>query len=84
MVEFRAGYLPKDGEEVMCIELLGMIQEEQSFWDFTVKIQAKNSLLHNTPSYLDQEKLCHRIESGMNQKLALHCHLKKIKQNRKF
>jgi hypothetical protein len=77
MVEFRAGYLPEDWEEVTRIKLLGMIQEEQAFRDFAVKVQAKNSLLRNTPSYLDKEKLRHRIESGMNQKLALRCRLEK-------
>ena len=77
MVEFRTGYLPEDWEEVTRIELLGMIQEDQSFRDFAVKVQAKNSLLRHTTSYLDQEKLRHRIKSGMNQKLVLRCHLEK-------
>jgi len=31
MVEFQASHLPKDWEEVTRIELLGMIQEDQSF-----------------------------------------------------
>jgi hypothetical protein len=84
MVQFRAGYLPEDWEEVTHIELLGMIQEDQSFRDFAVKIQAKNSLLCNTTSYLDQEKLCHRIKSGMNQKLALHCRLEKLSKVEDF
>jgi hypothetical protein len=84
MVEFQTGYLPEDWEEVTCIELLGMIQEEQSFRDFAVRIQAKNSLLCNILSYLDQEKLCHHIKSGMNQKLTLCCCLKKLSKIENF
>jgi hypothetical protein len=61
-----------------------MTQEEQSFRDFAVKVQAKNSLLRNTPSYLNQEKLCHRIKSGMNQKLALRCRLEKLSKVDEF
>lgn len=57
MTEFRAGYLPEDWEEVTCIELLGMVQGSDTFWDFSVKVQAKNSLLRNTASHLDEDKL---------------------------
>jgi len=77
MTEFRAGYLPEDWEEVTRIELLGMMQNESAFWDFAVQVQSKNSLLRNTPSHLDEDKLRHRIESGMDQKLALRCRLEK-------
>jgi len=77
MTEFHAGYLPEDWEEVTRIELLGMMQNESAFWDFAVQVQSKNSLLRNTPSHLDEDKLRHRIESGMDQKLALRCRLEK-------
>jgi hypothetical protein len=50
MVKFRKGYLPKDWEAITRIELLRMTQGDMSFWDFTVAVQAKNSLLCNTPS----------------------------------
>ena len=40
MQEFRAGYLP----EVTQIELLAMTQGNNTFWDFSVAVQAKNSL----------------------------------------
>jgi hypothetical protein len=81
---FRTVYLPEDWEEVMCIELLGMTQNNKTFWDFAVAIQAKNSLLCNTNSYLNKDQLRHRIESGMNQKLALRCRLEKSSKVNKF
>jgi hypothetical protein len=84
MKEFRAGYLPKDWEAITCIELLGLTQGELSFWDFTVTVQGKNSLLRNTSSFLQTEQLCYRIESGMSQKLALRCHLEKSPAIEKF
>ena len=84
MVEFRDGYLSEDWEEVTRIELLGMTQKDESFWDFAIQVQTKNALLRNTPSYLDKEKLRHRIESGMSQKLALRCRLEKTSKIEEF
>jgi hypothetical protein len=73
MVEFKAGFLPEDWEKITRIELLTMQQGSGSFWDFGVKVQSKNALLHDTESFLDKDQLCHRIESGMTPKLTLHC-----------
>ncbi|KIM73216.1 hypothetical protein PILCRDRAFT_15406 [Piloderma croceum F 1598] len=73
MVEFKAGFLPEDWEEIMRIELLAMQQGSNSFWDFTGQVQSKNALLRDTDSYLDKDQLRHRIESGMNPKLMLCC-----------
>jgi hypothetical protein len=84
MTEFRKGYLPEDWEAITRIKLLGMTQGDMSFWDFTVAVQAKNSLLQNTPSYLGAEQLRYRIESGMATKLALRYHLKKNPLIEKF
>jgi hypothetical protein len=84
MTGFHAGYLPEDWEEVTRIELLGMVQGSDTFWDFSVKVQAKNSLLRNTASHLDEDKLCYRIESGMSQKLVLRCRLEKSSQVKQF
>jgi hypothetical protein len=77
MVEFKAGFLPEDWEEIMCIELLAMQQGVDSFWDFTVQVQLKNALLRDTDSFLDKDQLRHRIESGMTPKLTLRCHHEK-------
>jgi hypothetical protein len=84
MKEFRAGYLPEDWEEITRIELLAMTQNDLPFWDFAIQVQAKNSLLQNTPSYLATESLRHRIESGMTQKLALRCRLEKLSKTEAF
>lgn len=84
MAEFRAAYLPEDWEEVTWIELLAMTQGADNFWDFSVAVQAKNSLLHATTSYQDKENIRHRLEAGMNAKLALRCCLEKSSQIKKF
>lgn len=76
------GYLPKDWEETTCIELLQMVQNNSNFWDFSMHVQAKNSILIRTPSHLDDAQLRHRLESGMNPKLTLCCHLKKAGTNK--
>ena len=77
MTEFHAGYLPEDWEAITHIELLAMTQGDATFWDFAIHVQAKNSLLRDTDSHLPEDKLRHRIESGMSQKLALRCRLDK-------
>ena len=82
MTEFRAGYLPKDWEETTRIELLQMVQGTNTFWDFSVQVQTKNSILVGTPSHLTNEQLRHRMESGMNAKLALRCRLEKAGANK--
>jgi hypothetical protein len=61
-----------------------MTQTGLSFWEFAIAVQAKNSLLHGTTSYLDQKPLCHPIESGMSQKLALRCRLSKSNEKEDF
>ena len=45
MSEFRLNYLAEDWEEDTLHELLSMTQGTSSFWDYTVTIQYKNSLL---------------------------------------
>jgi hypothetical protein len=52
-------------------------QGNDTFWDFSIKVQTKNRLLINTTSHLNNEQLHHHMESGMNPKLALHCRLEK-------
>src|ERR1700720_3917987 len=48
VIEFRENCLAKDWEEDMLCKLLSLTQGITSFWDYTVTIQAKNSLLHGT------------------------------------
>ena len=84
MEEFCSANLPENWEEITRIKLLSMSQSDLSFWDFAINVQTKKSLLHNTLSYLAKEALCHCIESGMSQKLALCCRLEKTGKAAKF
>jgi hypothetical protein len=78
MTEFKSAYLPKAWEEITRIELLQLSQGNDPFWDFSVRVQGYNSILMGTTSHLSEIQIHHRIESGMNPKLALHCRLEKI------
>jgi hypothetical protein len=78
LAEFKLTCLLKDWEEITCIKLLQLTQAKASFWDFSIIVQARNSVLSGTRSHLDAVQFHHRIESGMNAKLALRCHLEKI------
>jgi hypothetical protein len=73
MMELRAGYLDEHWEENTRRELGGMTQGNESFWDYSIKIQSHNSLLVSTPSHLDNEQLRHRIEAGMDEMLSKRC-----------
>ncbi|KIM85721.1 hypothetical protein PILCRDRAFT_5379 [Piloderma croceum F 1598] len=77
MVEFRANYLEEDWESTTRCQLLAMTQGNQSFRNYAVALQAKNSLLINTPSYLQKDKLRHQIEAGIDAKLAKKCDAEK-------
>ena len=66
MTEFCANYLEEDWESMMRRQLLAMTQGTESFWNFAVTLQAKNSLLTGTPSYLQKDKLRHQIEAGID------------------
>ena len=65
-------------EEITCIELLGMFQGKDTFWNFAVVVQVKNRLLKGTESYLDTEKLCHQIESGTNPRLIINAGVRSV------
>jgi len=78
MTEFRAGFLDENWEEQVRRELGSMTQRNETFWDFAIRLQAKNSLLVNTASHLNVDGLHHRLEAGMSEDLALRCVNKKI------
>jgi hypothetical protein len=48
MIEFCAAYLEEDWEEDTRRALLGMTQDNMSFWDYVFASQSKNSLLNGT------------------------------------
>jgi len=74
MKELRGAYLEENWEDTTHRELGAMCQAaKESFWDFAIRIQVKNSMLVGTGSHLDEEKLCHRCESGMEELLAMRC-----------
>jgi hypothetical protein len=70
MTEFHANYLDEDWEETTCCELGGMTQGVDTFWNYVICIQAKNSLLSSMVSHLDIEKLHHQIKAGMEELLS--------------
>jgi len=70
MVEFRTAYLNGDWEEDTCCEVLGMTQGSSIFWDYTVSLQAKNSLLCGTVSHLPDDKLRHQLGADMEVRLS--------------
>jgi hypothetical protein len=84
MTEFRRAYLDEDWEETVCWELGAMTQGGDSFWDYAIHVQARNSLLVSTPSHLDNEKMRHRIESGMDELLACRCMHAKVNKTVDF
>jgi hypothetical protein len=78
MIEFCTNYLVEDWEEDMLHEILSMTQDNASFWDFTVAIQNKNSLLQGTTSHLEDDKLCHQINAGKEVRLSKKVSLEKL------
>jgi hypothetical protein len=70
MIEFHTNYLAEDWEEDTLHEILSMTQGNTSFWDFAVAIQNKNSLLRGTTSHLEDDKLRHQINAGMEVRLS--------------
>jgi hypothetical protein len=82
MTEFRAAYLDDNWEEAIRRELGGMAQGGESFWDYAIAVQAKNSLLTSTPSHLNNDQLRHRLEAGMGELLARRCANTKVNQEK--
>jgi hypothetical protein len=77
-VEFWESYLDEDWVDTMHCELLNISQGSQTFWDFTVKLWAKNFLLALADLHLDNEKLCHQMEACMDKCLCWKCTTEKM------
>jgi hypothetical protein len=73
IAEFRQNYLDEDWENATCHKLLTITQGSQTFWDFAVRLQAKNSLLTSTASHLDEDKLYRWMEAWMDECLPQKC-----------
>ena len=72
MTEFRANWLEHGWESKLFNALLNSRQGLGSFWDWQLNLQYKNALLATTPSYLDENALRRKLESGVNAELASH------------
>jgi Aspartyl protease len=57
-----------------------MTQGSKSFWDWAIAVQAKNSLLLGVDSHLADDKLRHRLEAGMEERLARKCDSEKLEK----
>lgn len=69
MTKFCAAFLDQDWEGKCHRELLLLKQNSHPFKDFLHTIQAKNALRKDTSSYLNEQKLRHQIEVGLNEGL---------------
>ena len=78
MDEFRHAYLEEDWEEDTRRDVLGMSQGSDSFWDYAVSLQSKNSLLRGTTSHLSDEQLRHQLGAGMELRLSKKIGGKKV------
>jgi hypothetical protein len=84
MDEFHGAYLDKDWEETTCWELRGMVQGNNTFWDYVIRVQAQNSLLKSTLSHLDTEKLRHQLKAGIDDSLVRQCSNAKANREEDF
>jgi hypothetical protein len=82
MNKLRTNYLHKDWEEITRRDLMNMSQGKDSFWNFYIRLQAKNSLLRDTTSHLSQEALRFKLELGMTEELADRCRDAKVAKER--
>jgi hypothetical protein len=85
MKELHEGYLDPDWEDDMRQELGALKQgSSESFWEFSMQVQAMNSLLHDTTSHMDEKGLCNCLESGMDTVLAKCCNGTKLNEEKGF
>jgi hypothetical protein len=57
---------------------MNISQAKDSFWNFYIKLQAKNSLLCDMTSHLSEEALQYKLESGMTEELVEQCRDAKV------
>lgn len=80
MKEFRIAFLDEDWEGKCCCELLTMTQGRDAFKDYLCRLQTKNALLMNMTSHLDESKLRHQLEAGLEE--VLDVRVKLLKSNK--
>ena len=84
MIEFWTNYLAEDWEEDMLHKLLSMTLGNSTFWDCTVAIQAKNSLLQGTISHLPDDKPWYQLAAGMEIWLSQKISIEKLNKVPEF
>ena len=84
MAKFCNAYLDDDWEETVRRELGLMTQGTETFWDSAIWVQAKNSLLSGTASYLKEEQLHHLLDAGMLDNLTCRCVSAKVNKEMSF
>ena len=57
-----------------------MTQGSGTFWDYTIKLQPKNSLLHSMVSHLPDDKLRHQLGAGIKTRLSKKVSAEKVNQ----
>jgi hypothetical protein len=78
MDEFHTNYLAEDWEEDTIHEIFLMTQGNNTFWDYAIGLQSKNSLLCGTTSHLPDDKLCHQLGMGMETRLSKKVFMEKV------
>jgi hypothetical protein len=61
-----------------------MMQGTSCFWDYTVAVQSKNSLLCSTTTHLPDDKLCHQLGAGMEVRLLKKVSVEKVNKVEEF
>lgn len=84
IAEFKKNYLNDKWESETRRELLAMMQGTKTFWDYAIAVQAKNSLLVGVELHLPEDKLRHRLEAGMEERLAKKCDAEKLEKVLEF
>jgi hypothetical protein len=84
MAELHTGYLKNDWIERTHRQLERMTQDGDPFWEFQIRMQAKNSLLMDTANHLGNDKLCSRLYSRLDDGLAERCIHAKVNDIKEF
>lgn len=85
MALVRENYLEDDWERKIRRQLTAsMLVPPKSFWDWYQEILKANFMLKNTKSFLDDDALRHRIESGIDEDLDRLCTQDKVNAIKDF
>ena len=80
MKEFRLKWLLNDWEQDICHRVLGM-KQASPFWEWAVKIRSLNTLLHGTPTHLDDVSLLNQLETNLEPSLSCACNNERVNED---